>query len=125
MSVIFLWFHLTKKALGNNKGYFSLIVLWIGFEWVNYNWEFSHPWNTLGNTFANYTKLIQWYEYSGVLGGTLWILIVNIFLFHLFKKVILLGESLKKQFTTCYRNAINNSYSYFNLCDHLTTAIKK
>ena len=96
MSIIFLWFHKIKKNLGTRKGYFSLVVLWIGFEWLHYNWELAHPWSSFGNTFANYTQLIQWYEYTGVLGGSLWILITNILLFQLFKKVFILGEPFKK-----------------------------
>ena len=95
MATVFLWFHNIKKRLGDKKGYFSLVVLWIGFEWLHYNWEFSHPWSSFGNTFANYTKLVQWYEYTGVLGGTLWILVINILLFKLFQKTIILGESIK------------------------------
>jgi len=97
MAITFLGFHKIKKTLGENKGYFSLVVLWLGFEWLHHNWELSHPWNTLGNTFANSTQLIQWYEYSGVLGGSLWILIVNILLFKVFKKTVLLKESLKNK----------------------------
>jgi apolipoprotein N-acyltransferase len=100
MAVTFLWFHNIKKRLGDKKGYFALIALWIGFEWLHYNWEFSHPWNSFGNTFADYTKIIQWYEYTGVMGGTLWILIINILLFKVFKKTFILGESIKKSFKT-------------------------
>ncbi len=59
MAIIFVWFHTIKKRLGNKKGYFALIVLWTGFEWLHYNWELAHPWSTLGNTFANYPQLIQ------------------------------------------------------------------
>lgn len=66
MAVTFLWFHNIKKTLGDKKGYFALVVLWIGFEWLHFNWEFSHPWNPFGNTFSNYTQLIQWYEYTGI-----------------------------------------------------------
>lgn len=98
MSLTFLCFHFTKKKLGNNKGYFSLIVLWLGFEWLHFNWEFSHPWNPFGNVFANYTRLIQWYEYSGVAGGTLWVLLSNIFIFHFLKRIIILGQSFKNNF---------------------------
>ncbi|MGE0561244.1 MAG: apolipoprotein N-acyltransferase [Flavobacteriales bacterium] len=92
MATIFLWFHNIKKRLGTNKGYFALIVMWLGFEWLHYNWDLSHPWSTFGNTFANYTNLIQWYEYTGALGGSLWILLVNILLFNLFRKIVLLGN---------------------------------
>lgn len=95
MGIVFLWFHKIKKRFGNKKGYLSLLFFWIAFEWLHYHWEFSHPWSSFGNTFANYTSLIQWYEYTGVLGGTLWLLIVNILVFELFRKIFVLGEKLK------------------------------
>jgi apolipoprotein N-acyltransferase len=95
MATIFVWFHNIKKRLGSKKGYFALIVLWIGFEWLHYHWELSHPWSSFGNTFANYTKIVQWYEYTGVLGGTLWILTINILAFRIFRKTVILGEPFK------------------------------
>jgi len=88
MATIFLWFHAAKKQLGNKRGYIALVVFWIGFEWVHYNWEFSHPWNTLGNAFANQPKIIQWYEYTGVLGGSFWVLLVNLLFFYFLLKLI-------------------------------------
>lgn len=88
MATIFLWFHAAKKYLGNKRGYIALVVFWIGFEWVHYNWEFSHPWNTLGNAFANQPKIIQWYEYTGVLGGSFWVLLVNLLFFYFLLKLI-------------------------------------
>jgi apolipoprotein N-acyltransferase len=100
MAITFLGFHKMKKGLGNTKGYFGLLVLWLGFEWLHYNWELSHPWNSFGNAFANSTAIIQWYEYTGVLGGSLWILIVNILLFNVFKKTILFKEPLKNSLKT-------------------------
>jgi len=97
MSTIFLWFHHIKKRLGTSKGFISLVVLWIGFEWLHYNWDLSHPWSTFGNTFANQTWLIQWYEYTGALGGSLWALVVNILVFVLLNNLILLKEEFVKQ----------------------------
>ncbi|MCB0401839.1 MAG: apolipoprotein N-acyltransferase [Flavobacteriales bacterium] len=97
MGIIWLWFHNIKKNFGDKKGYMSLVFLWIAFEWLHYHWEFSHPWATFGNTFANYPQLIQWYEFTGVHGGTLWLLIVNILCFQLYRKVVILGESMKIQ----------------------------
>jgi apolipoprotein N-acyltransferase len=35
----------------------------------------------LGNGFAESHYLVQWYEYTGVYGGTLWILLSNILIF--------------------------------------------
>lgn len=106
MATIFLWFHSIKKKLGAAKGYMALIVLWIGFEWLHYNWDLSHPWSSFGNVFANHVKLVQWYEYTGVLGGTLWLLIINILVFNLFKKITILNESIKSQFKSITMLAI-------------------
>lgn len=96
MAIIFLWFHTAKKQLGNKRGYIALVVFWIGFEWLHYNWEFSHPWNTLGNVFANQPKLIQWYEFTGVLGGSFWVLLINLLVFY-FLKIKTEGKAIQKE----------------------------
>ncbi|MDG1476499.1 MAG: apolipoprotein N-acyltransferase, partial [Vicingaceae bacterium] len=95
MAITFYWFHTTKKRLGAKRGYISLVALWIGFEWLHSNWELSHPWNTIGHTFSNYPELVQWLEFTGVMGGTFWIFVVNILLFILFKNIFLLKETPK------------------------------
>lgn len=96
MGIIFLWFHKIRKTFGNRKGYLSLLFLWVGFEWLHYHWEFSHPWSTFGNVFANYPSFIQWYEYTGALGGSVWLITVNVFIFQLYRKTIILGEPVKE-----------------------------
>lgn len=96
MAIVFLWFHKIKKRFGNKKGYLSLIFFWVAFEWLHYHWEFSHPWSSFGNTFANYTTFIQWYEYTGVLGGTIWILIINLLSFEAYRRIAVLKESFKE-----------------------------
>lgn len=78
MAIVFQLFHFTKKQLGSKIGYFSLLLIWIGFEYLHYSWELSWPWLNLGNTFANMPYLVQWYSVAGVLGGTFWILLSNI-----------------------------------------------
>jgi apolipoprotein N-acyltransferase len=86
MALVFMLFHFTRCKTGNITGYVSLPVYWISFEYIHLQWELSWPWLTLGNGFASYYKWIQWYEYTGILGGSLWILAVNILLFNSFKK---------------------------------------
>jgi apolipoprotein N-acyltransferase len=78
MCVPWLLFHFTKKKLGTWIGYGSLIIYWIAFEYLHHNWELSWPWLTLGNVFATHPEWVQWYEYSGGSGGTLWILLSNV-----------------------------------------------
>ena len=81
MSLTFVLFHLVKKGLRYNWAIWTLIPLWISFEYFHFNWELSWPWLTLGNFFSIRTTWIQWYEYTGVFGGSIWILAVNILLF--------------------------------------------
>ncbi|HEX5652843.1 MAG TPA: apolipoprotein N-acyltransferase [Chitinophagaceae bacterium] len=77
-----LGFRIAKKWLGENGGYTALIVFWMSFEYLHLqDWGLSWPWLSLGNALATHPEWIQWYEYSGTSGGTLWILLVNILLF--------------------------------------------
>ena len=78
MSLVLQAFHITRKHVGSKQGYLSLPFYWLGFEYLHNHWEFAHPWLTLGNTFSERTTWIQWYEYTGVSGGSLWIIIVNL-----------------------------------------------
>jgi apolipoprotein N-acyltransferase len=82
MTLVYLLFHVTRKAFSRNiPGYLSLVVYWISFEYIHNNWEISWPWLHLGNGFAAVPKWIQWYEFTGIFGGTLWVLVANILLF--------------------------------------------
>jgi apolipoprotein N-acyltransferase len=78
MCVPWLLFYFTKKKFGNWTGYSSLIIYWLTFEYIHHNWELSWPWLTLGNSLAMHPEWVQWYEYSGATGGSLWILLSNI-----------------------------------------------
>ncbi len=82
MCLPWLGFKIAKKWLGERIGYVALIAFWMCFEYVHLqDWGLSWPWLTLGNAFATHPEWVQWYEYSGTSGGTLWILLINIFLF--------------------------------------------
>lgn len=52
-------------------------LAWLTLEYAHFHWEMAWPWLNLGFGFANNPDWVQWYEYTGVLGGTLWVLIVN------------------------------------------------
>ena len=79
MAIVFNVFHLTKKKGCNNPwGNFFLIPYWMAFEQLTYLWAIKWPWLNLGNAFSSHIEWIQWYEYTGVAGGTLWVLAINI-----------------------------------------------
>ncbi|WP_305029820.1 apolipoprotein N-acyltransferase [Hymenobacter convexus] len=74
-------FRQTKKRLGNRWGYLSLPIYWIAFEQLHLHWDITWPWLTLGNGFAAAPGWVQWYEYTGFLGGSVWVWAVNLLAF--------------------------------------------
>ena len=81
-----LWgFHVFKTKFGEKTGLIGFVAFWLSFEYVHLNWQLSWPWLTLGNVFSTHTNWIQWYEFTGVSGGSFWVLLVNIIAFLLIK----------------------------------------
>lgn len=81
MAIVFLMYHMVAKRLPQKIHLIFLAVIWISFEKFHLNWDFSWPWLNLGNVFSENISWIQWYEYTGVFGGSLWIWLVNIGVF--------------------------------------------
>ncbi|MBK7409303.1 MAG: apolipoprotein N-acyltransferase [Saprospirales bacterium] len=77
MAIPFVLFHWTRKFMPR-LSYLILVAFWLSFEYIHLRWELTWPWLTLGNAFSEYPSWVQWYSYTGVFGGTLWILWVNI-----------------------------------------------
>ncbi|RYY11112.1 MAG: apolipoprotein N-acyltransferase, partial [Cytophagaceae bacterium] len=81
MCLPLLAFRRTKEHLGAKMGYFSLPIYWVAFEQLHLHWDLTWPWLTLGNGFASVPGWVQWYEYTGFLGGSMWVWGVNILVF--------------------------------------------
>ena len=91
------------------------LIIGLGFEYFHTQWDLAWPWLNLGNAFAAQPKLIQWYEFTGVRGGSLWIILINIVLYSLFKRrnyknligtIILFVKSLKKDFKFDFKSLL-------------------
>lgn len=91
-SVMTLFALLKQKNVVGSGSFLAFISLWLSWEWVHQYWDLSWPWLNLGNGFATWPQMIQWYEFTGVFGGTLWVLVINMLLFRL------LTLTLEKQF---------------------------
>ena len=87
MSLLFLLYHVASKRISAKLSLVFFICLWISFEKFHLHWDFSWPWLNLGNVFAEYYQWIQWYEFTGTFGGSLWILLTNAIGFHLIKNI--------------------------------------
>ena len=78
MLLIWLLFRLAKRKMGGALPYIFLAAMWIAWERVYFSVDISWPWLTLGGAFARSTRTVQWYEYTGMLGGSLWVWVANL-----------------------------------------------
>ena len=85
MTIPFLLYYKIRSKFSESLALLFLIAAWISYEYISLNFNYNLPWLVLGNAFANTPKYIQWYEYTGVLGGSTWIMAVNV-LIYLFLK---------------------------------------
>lgn len=76
MSIPFVLFHVVNKRMPK-LGMIAFVSFWLTFEYFHLDHELSWPWLTLGNGLAQFPSWAQWYEYTGVFGGSLWILVAN------------------------------------------------
>ncbi|MCS6821294.1 MAG: apolipoprotein N-acyltransferase [Microscillaceae bacterium] len=81
MTFPFMFFSFFNRKAHNLLAYFSFVFFWTCFEYLHLNWDLSWSWLNLGNAFAYAPWAIQWYEYTGSLGGTFWIVLVNVLIF--------------------------------------------
>lgn len=98
-----LYFRL-RIVTSRGWGLAGLVCFWIGYEYLHQTWDLKFPWMTLGNGFAVSHKWVQWYEYTGVYGGTVWVWACNILLF-------LLYISLREAETKLHRLKLVSAFS--------------
>lgn len=84
-TAVWLIYHAAWKRAKRPLAYTLLVTAWIGYEYLYTVGEISFPWLTLGNGFAGDVRLVQWYEYTGVFGGSLWVLVCNLLIFEAIK----------------------------------------
>ena len=79
MATTFWLYHFTRKKIFHNKGgFFLLILFFLAFENLHLTWQLNWPWLNIGNVFSHNHTWVQWYEFTGIAGGTIWVLLANI-----------------------------------------------
>lgn len=81
MATVFRLYYQLRKKKSILYSFIGLISLWLSYEFLHQWWSLSFPWMSLGNGFANFHQLVQWYELTGVFGGTVWIWVSNLLIF--------------------------------------------
>lgn len=62
------------------------VAVWIATEWAYNSADvMTFPWLLLGHGFSGDIWAVQWFEYTGIFGGTLWTLISNIAIFEVLR----------------------------------------
>jgi len=90
MAAVMWTFHIVKSRLSptyitSHSAKWLFPIFWLAYEFFHHSWELTWPWLGLGNAFASMPSFIQWYEYTGTCGGSLWVLALNLSIFDLIK----------------------------------------
>ncbi len=77
--VAFMLYHYVSKRARKSVAYTLLIVAWVATEYLYTHAEvMSFPWLVLGNGFSGDVWAVQWYEWTGVMGGSMWVMMANV-----------------------------------------------
>lgn len=68
-----------RRRSGRWAGWAAFAAWWMAWEVLHMRWDLQWPWLTLGNGFAARPQWVQWYELTGHLGGSAWVLVTNLF----------------------------------------------
>ena len=83
----FMAYHYTSKRAPRALAYTILVTIWIATEWAYNSADvMTFPWLLLGHGFSGDIWAVQWYEYTGIFGGTLWVLASNIAIFEILRQ---------------------------------------
>lgn len=99
MAWVFLIFSNIKNRIQKPWALWLLIPIWVAWEYLHSIWDLAWIWLDLSNVFAFQHNWVQWFEYTGMSGGTVWILIVNLFVFEILKNKQSIKTALKPALT--------------------------
>ncbi len=85
MTFAFWLFYKLQKVSNRKIAYAGLVSFYVAIEYLHQTWDLAFPWMTLGNGLSGMHQLAQWYEYTGVYGGSVWILLSNILAFEVYR----------------------------------------
>lgn len=90
-------FLLIRKHSGSELAIVALPFLWVAYEYFHTLSEWSFPWITLGNSQSYALGRIQFVEYTGVIGLSFWILVLNVLGYFLYKSLLMNGLTFRSR----------------------------
>ncbi len=106
MAIAFWLYYRLRLVTTKAISYAGLICFWIAYEYLHQTWDLAFPWMNLGNGFAQSHYLVQWYEYTGVYGGTYWVMMSNILIFETYL-AFKAKDTSKRRYMLAGRSAIH------------------
>jgi apolipoprotein N-acyltransferase len=73
-----LAYHWCRKCLGDVPALIGLPFFWVAYEYSHTLSEWSFPWLTLGNSQSYDVTAMQFISFTGVLGLSFWVLLMNV-----------------------------------------------
>ncbi len=83
MAAVYWLYYVLTRRYKSKLALWVIIPLWLSFEYLHTDWDLTWTWLTLGNVFAFQHNWVQWYEYTGVSGGSLWVMLINLLVYSL------------------------------------------
>jgi apolipoprotein N-acyltransferase len=77
MSLVFWLSLLVQRRTSRLTGFITLVAIWLVYEHLTMVVPYFSPWLNPGNVFGHSPQFIQWYEYTGAPGGSLWIITIS------------------------------------------------
>ncbi|MEO8591331.1 MAG: apolipoprotein N-acyltransferase [Flavobacteriales bacterium] len=71
---------MVRRRLGERQALIGFILFWLAMERMRHSGDLQWPWFSMGNVFATAPQWVQWYEWTGMLGGSFWVLLVTLLL---------------------------------------------
>lgn len=84
MTIPWVLYRYSRKKLGDPAVYL-FVIFWLTYEYLHHRWDLSWPWLTLGNGLASAPWLVQWYDITGTLGGSAFVLAMNVLIWKTWK----------------------------------------
>jgi apolipoprotein N-acyltransferase len=81
MSFVFAFFTAMRQKIKHVMSVWLLVPIWVAWEYGHSVWDLTWTWLSIGNVFAFHPNWVQWFEYTGTSGGSVWILCTNIFVY--------------------------------------------
>ena len=97
MCMVYSLYYNIKTRVNKQGSIWILIPLWLSFEYLHTDWDLTYTWLTIGNVFGFQNAWVQWYEYTGVSGGSLWVLAINILIYQLIQEAPAVKKGVLKK----------------------------